>query len=95
MKFDMVVMFLAIFNSFFVPLKVAFEPEFLYSGPLEFVNFIIDFIFVCDVIMGFRTIFIDNLGEEITDPKKIAMNYITTTFVFDLLASIPFDVFIP
>jgi len=93
MKFDFLIMFFAIVNSFFVPLKVAFEPEFFYSGPVEITNSVIDFVFMCDVIMGFRTIFIDEFGEEISNPWKIAKNYVLTTFIFDLLASIPFDEF--
>ena len=56
-------------------------------------DIIIDFLFFFDIILNFRTSFIDPLtGDEIKDGKKITINYICGgRFVIDLLAIIPFD----
>ena len=51
-----------------------------------------DLIFAFDILINFRTAYIDSRTDEfITDPKKIAKNYLTGRFVVDLCASIPFS----
>ena len=56
-------------------------------------NSLIDFLFGVDIILNFRTSYINQrTGEEVLDPKKIARNYLCSSrFVIDLLASIPID----
>lgn len=56
-------------------------------------NAIIDFLFVSDLIINFRTTFINQkTGEEIYNTKKIRMHYIKGRFWIDFLATVPFDV---
>lgn len=51
-----------------------------------------DFSFIVDVIIGFRTtILIETSGQEITNCKEIAYSYLKGRFWIDLLASIPID----
>ena len=83
-------MLLALFNCYFVPIQVSFEMEWLTTTSFVAINFIIDFLFFSDIMINFRTTYIDQ-GEEVYDPHKIAKNYISTTFIFDLAATIPFD----
>ena len=68
-KFDIVIMCLALFNCFFVPIQVSFQPEALESWAFGFANYVIDFCFFIDIIVNFRTIYINHKGEEITDLK--------------------------
>lgn len=56
-------MILAIFNCFFVPLQVSFELELFSSSGFIVTNFIIDFLFFVDIVLNFRTEFLDNRGE--------------------------------
>jgi hypothetical protein len=53
----------------------------------------IDVLFLIDIMLNFRTTYIDtNTGNEISNLKKIARQYIYSgKFFVDLLASIPFD----
>ena len=56
------------------------------------INYIFDVVFILDILFNFRTTISDFItGEEITDSKKIAMNYIKGRFFLDLLAAIPFE----
>lgn len=42
-------------------------------------------------MLNFRTTFVSKKGEVVSDSKAIALNYIRTWFVVDLLAALPFD----
>ena len=93
-------MFLAIYNWFAIPVQFAFNPEFSNHPAYIAVDSMINLIFIIDVIINFRTTFIHKVtGEEIIEAKKIAINYIKSRFLIDLIASIPFDniadIFIP
>ena len=63
------------------------------EGPFFiFLDTIVDFFFFLDIVAAFRTTYYDPTnGEEVTNSKLIAKNYIKKTFVIDLLATIPFD----
>jgi hypothetical protein len=57
------------------------------------VNAIIDIFFMADLIINFRSSYInDKTGEEINDIKSIAFNYLKGRFWIDLLASLPIDI---
>lgn len=58
--------------------------------PLVIVDVIIDLMFLIDILINFRTTFLFN-GDVISDPQKIAANYIKSWFLVDALAAIPFD----
>ena len=90
-KWDLLIMFGALFNSYFVPLTVAFDGELLHSLTFLILNSIIDFIFFLDIIVSFRTVFIDQKGNECGVGKLMAINYLRTTFIIDVLATVPFD----
>ena len=71
---------------------MAFEPtvDKIVWAPFEFV---IDIIFITDIVIVFRTSMISpHTGDEITDPKLIAKKYMCSTrFPLDVLAATPFD----
>ena len=52
-------------------------------------NYIIDFIFFLDIIISFRTVYIDDLGNEEIRGYYIALQYIKSTFIIDFLATVP------
>jgi hypothetical protein len=55
---------------------------------------LIDIIFLIDILVAFRTTYIDERnGQEIIKNKDIATNYLIGDFKVDLLATIPFDTF--
>jgi hypothetical protein len=52
---------------------------------------VIDFLFIVDVIITFRTTFRDDEGNEVVEPLDIAKGYIRGSFLLDLISSIPFE----
>ena len=43
------------------------------------------------MFVNFRTVYIDSHGEEVIDPKRIAINYLKWSFWIDMSATIPID----
>ena len=60
--------------------------------PNVVVNHMIDIVFALDIILHFRTTIVNDVtGEEIKEPKQIAITYMKGRFIIDLLATVPFD----
>lgn len=75
-KWDALIVVLALYNSFLIPLQIAFEPKSL-SGPFMLtLDLLVDFIFVLDIAVIFRTTFYNSFGEEVADLTKIGLNYL-------------------
>ena len=56
------------------------------------INAIIDTLFLVDIVISFRTTYVDpSTGDEIQDLKQIANHYLRSRFWLDLLATIPID----
>lgn len=53
--------------------------------------FICCFLVVSDIILNFRTTFVNKKGEVVSKSSSIALNYLRGWFGVDLLAAIPFD----
>ena len=55
---------------------------------------VVDLIFLIDIIIMFRTTYLDTkMSEEVYDPHKIAIRYIKGRLVIDILSSVPFAEF--
>lgn len=91
-NWDLFVMILATYNCFEIPLGMAFNPKTLEKATFRALSPVIDLFFLIDIVVSFRTTFIDlNSGQEIRDVKAIQKNYLKTHFTIDLLATVPFD----
>lgn len=55
------------------------------------VDIMVDIMFVFDILINFRTTYVNSNDEVVSNPKKIAMHYLKGWFVIDLVAAIPFD----
>ena len=90
---DMTVILLSIYNAFVIPLQFS-KPELLTHPMVNIIDHVIDAIFYSDIILNFKTVYIDPKNEEfVSDLKKIAINYLQGRLLIDLLASLPFEVF--
>lgn len=47
--------------------------------------------YVSDIILNFRTTFVNRKGEVVSNSSAIALNYLKGWFVVDFLAAVPFD----
>ena len=62
---------------------------------MNMVDNIIDAMFAIDILISFRTTYIHPIsGDEIIEPKLIAMNYLTGRFLIDFFSTIPFEKFV-
>ena len=91
LRWDVAVMLCAIFNCFAIPFKVAYEPQSMGAAQFIVLNSCVDMVFLLDMVINFRTTYLDYYGEEVTDPISIAKNYLKLSFWVDLLATIPID----
>jgi hypothetical protein len=64
----------------------------LNSPAFIFINFLIDFFIILDIIVNFRTTFLNTrTGDEISDSKLIAKEYLKYRFWIDLIPTISWD----
>lgn len=86
--FDAVLLIITVFAALEVPLHLSLR----YQTPhwIHLINLIYPVIFSADIIVTFfTTITVD--GQEITSKKIIALKYLRSWFIVDLIAAIPFD----
>ena len=74
-RWDLVIMFLAIWNCINVPYSLAFDPD-NDDSTLFVLNVIIDTLFAMDIVINFRTSYInEETGVETFSCSKIALQY--------------------
>ena len=86
--FDALLLVFTLFAALEVPLHLALQ----YPAPpwIRIVNLLYPIIFTIDIITTFfTTITVD--GEEVTSKKRIAIHYLRSWFIVDLIAATPFD----
>ncbi|XP_070548604.1 LOW QUALITY PROTEIN: voltage-gated inwardly rectifying potassium channel KCNH6-like [Ptychodera flava] len=94
---DWLILLLVIYTAILTPYSAAMlrpgeETGQNYQNPLVIVDLIVDIMFLFDIIINFRTTYVDqNLGEVVSSPKKIALHYLKSWFIIDAIAAIPFD----
>lgn len=85
-------MLLAAWNTFQIPIDVAFEPAIFAKRIFFYLNSFVDVIFFIDILVNFRSAYIDTkTGEEVREGWMVAYNYLHTRFLIDFLATVPFD----
>ena len=92
-RWDIFIILLAVFNSITLPLELAVLPPFMLDNwYLDAFNHIIDVLFFFDIVISFRTSYVNQMtGDEIFNTKKIANNYMQGRFWIDAASTIPFD----
>ncbi|XP_073769333.1 voltage-gated inwardly rectifying potassium channel KCNH7 [Danio rerio] len=100
---DWLILLLVIYTAIFTPYTAAFlldreeqkRQECGYScSPLNVVDLMVDIMFIIDILINFRTTYV-NLNEEVVShPGKIAIHYFKGWFLIDMVAAVPFDLLI-
>ncbi|KAG5841752.1 hypothetical protein ANANG_G00170120 [Anguilla anguilla] len=101
---DWLILLLVIYTAIFTPYSAAFllsdEEEAAmqtcgYScSPLNVVDLIVDIMFVIDIVINFRTTYVNANDEVVSQPGRIAVHYFKGWFLIDMVAAIPFDLLI-
>jgi hypothetical protein len=89
------VLVLATFICFVLPLYIIFDPPFGHTFGWHFIEYFIEAIFCIDVLVHFNTTLYDHDGNEVFDRKHIAHHYLSEYhFWIDMAATIPLGVII-
>lgn len=59
--------------------------------PLTITDLIVDVLFILDIIINFRTTYVNKHEEIVSHHGKIAIHYFKGWFLIDMVAAIPFD----
>ena len=54
--------------------------------------FPVDIMFIIDILINFRTTYVNKNDEVVSHPGKIAVHYFKGWFIIDVVAAIPFDI---
>ncbi|XP_059905319.1 potassium voltage-gated channel subfamily H member 7-like, partial [Gadus macrocephalus] len=101
---DWLILLLVIYTAIFTPYSAAFllndleeqrRRECGYScSPLNVVDLMVDIMFIVDILINFRTTYVNVNEEVVSHPARIAIHYFKGWFLIDMVAAIPFDLLI-
>lgn len=84
--YDIFISILIIFNIIITPLIIG---GIINNIILDYIMIVCDVIFIIDLFINFFTAYYSDENELIYELPKIALNYLSTWFVIDLLGSVP------
>lgn len=96
---DWIILLLVIYTAIFTPYMAAFllnenrrdKNESRYTDPLTITDLLVDVMFIIDILINFRTTYVNKNDEVVSHPGKIAIHYFKGWFLIDVVAAIPFD----
>jgi len=92
MFWDIVMSICLLITCILIPFNMAFAETLDYILWYNIFMYTIDGLYLIDIFVNFNTaISSENEIHMITERKKIAINYIKTWFIIDLVSVIPFD----
>ncbi|XP_008286689.1 potassium voltage-gated channel subfamily H member 6-like [Stegastes partitus] len=101
---DWVILLLVIYTAIFTPYSATFllsdqeEAAIQTCGYscslLNVVDLVVDIMFIVDIIINFRTTYVNSNDEVVSQSSRIAVHYFKGWFLIDMVAAIPFDLLI-
>ncbi|KAL1122122.1 hypothetical protein AAG570_003528 [Ranatra chinensis] len=98
---DWIILLLVMYTAIVTPYVAAFllnEPGYTTrknkrygDDPIVIIDLIVDVTFIVDILINFRTTYVNKNDEVVSHPGKIAVHYLRGWFLIDLVAAIPFD----
>ena len=89
MKWDIVMLFLILYNVIMVPVRICFEVE-APAGSIEFwLETFFDMLFLVDIVLNFNSAYVNDEGSLETNRSKIASTYLKGWFLIDGPSSLP------
>lgn len=73
------------------PVSSRKKDERFNSGPLAIIDLMVDIMFIIDILINFRTTYVNKNEQIVSHPGKIALHYFKGWFLIDVVAAIPFD----
>nr|AIQ80464.1 ELK [Nematostella vectensis] len=87
---DWWVLILTFYIAIMVPYNVAFSRHGK-ARDLIIVDMVIELFFILDIVVHFRTTFVNKAGRIVYEQKAIAIHYLKGWFILDFLAALPFE----
>lgn len=96
---DWIILLLVIYTAIFTPYMAAFllnethrdKNKSRYNDPLTITDLLVDVMFIIDILINFRTTYVNKNDEVVSHPGRIAIHYFKGWFLIDVVAAIPFD----
>lgn len=89
-NWDLFITIVLLWTCIATPARIAFDDGDTVEVGWETVKWIVDFLFLIDIVINFNTAYQDDDFKTIEDRKKIATDYIFGWFFLDVFAIIPF-----
>eukprot|EP00931_Biecheleriopsis_adriatica_P104497 TRINITY_DN79168_c0_g1_i1.p1 TRINITY_DN79168_c0_g1~~TRINITY_DN79168_c0_g1_i1.p1 ORF type:complete len:674 (+),score=112.11 TRINITY_DN79168_c0_g1_i1:32-2023(+) len=90
MMWELFIASLLLYLAVLMPFNLAFYDD-MDQRPFLAVGTAVDTAFLLDILVNFRTTYVNRDGTEVIGSKAVAMHYIKTWFVLDLCSSIPLE----
>uniref|UniRef100_A0A1I8GN73 Cyclic nucleotide-binding domain-containing protein n=1 Tax=Macrostomum lignano TaxID=282301 RepID=A0A1I8GN73_9PLAT len=99
---DWLILLLVIYTAIYTPYVAAFllndekrgrkaKHSLNYQDPMNIIDILVDIMFIVDILINFRTTYVNKNDEVVSHPGRIAVHYFKGWFLIDLVAAIPFD----
>ena len=85
---DLYIALVLIVSLVSLPVGMAFDEV---GNSMFVMNIVIDFFFICDIVVTLMTGFVDENDALIMKPRPIITNYIKSWFFMDVVSSVPID----
>ncbi|XP_065145102.1 voltage-gated delayed rectifier potassium channel KCNH8 [Paramisgurnus dabryanus] len=88
---DWLILLATFYVAVTVPYNVCFIGDHDFTRSTTVTDIAVEILFIIDIVFSFRTTYVSKSGQVIFDARQICIHYMTTWFIIDLVAALPFD----
>ena len=88
---SLLILLITVYYIAWIPLSIAFDLSA--EGGLLMAHGVFDALYLIDIVITFRTAYLNKWGDLVIDVNMIAMRYLKSWFLLDLIAAVPFSWF--
>ncbi|KAK1805294.1 hypothetical protein P4O66_019631, partial [Electrophorus voltai] len=88
---DWLILLATFYVAITVPYNVCFIGDEDLTRSTTVSDIAVEILFIIDIVFSFRTTYVSKSGQVIFDARQICIHYMTTWFIIDLVAALPFD----
>ncbi|CAL8397150.1 unnamed protein product, partial [Gadus morhua 'NCC'] len=88
---DWLILLATFYVAVTVPYNVCFIGDVDQTRSTTVTDISVEILFIIDIVCSFRTTYVSKSGQVIFEARLICIHYMTTWFIIDLVAALPFD----
>ncbi|KAL7829922.1 hypothetical protein AOLI_G00308070 [Acnodon oligacanthus] len=88
---DWLILLATFYVAVTVPYNVCFIGDDDLTRSTTVSDIAVEILFIIDIVLSFRTTYVSKSGQVIFNARQICIHYLTTWFIIDLVAALPFD----